>query len=488
MVLKPENIEQKYKALALENKNLRAEIQQLKKLVNLGTDKPTAKVPEQVKVVFEKAGKSVGKYFSNLRFNPEKGTIEVNGERYVLMRASSLSFEFKKTFKKLYADRGEREALSIANNFLFDMSHLVGMEDARNFHRKMKLSHPIDKLSAGPVHFAYTGWAFVHILPESNPVPNNDYFIKYHHPFSFEADSWLAKGEISEECVCIMNAGYSSGWCQQSFGVELTAVEISCRAKGDKHCTFIMAPPHRINEYLDAHKRKKTQPVFVPYFLERKHIEDELNQTLKEKEVLLKEIHHRVKNNLQIISSLLNLQSDTISEKQFQLKFHESVNRVKTMAIMHDLLYQSGDISNINIEDYFNSLCQYSAYAYPIEKKVKVNLRINSDIKVFDLDRGITCGLLINEMITNALKHAFENISSPKINVLLNQQKIRDKIWFELIVADNGNGFPKGFKPENSSGFGFQIIQALAEQLNGKLSAKNSTKGAEISIRFLYEN
>ena len=165
-------------------------------------------------------------------------------------------YDFLNTIKNLYADRGEDKALLFGKNFLFDIAHVIGMNDAKNFHAKMGLTDPIAKLSAGPVHFAYSGWAFVDILPESSPSQDENYFLTYHHPFSFEADSWIKAGKKSDFPVCIMNAGYSSGWCEESFGISLTAVEIACKAKGDDNCTFIMAPPHKIEEHIERYMNK----------------------------------------------------------------------------------------------------------------------------------------------------------------------------------------------------------------------------------------
>ena len=151
----------------------------------------TVSVPEKIKPLFDAAQQTVGEYFSRLKFNPAHGTIEIQDERYVLVRASALSHDFLATIQQLYADRGEKEALAIGKDFLFDIAHVIGVNDARKFHAEMNLTDPISKLAAGPVHFAYSGWAFVDILPESKPSPNDDYYLIYHHPYSFEADSWI---------------------------------------------------------------------------------------------------------------------------------------------------------------------------------------------------------------------------------------------------------------------------------------------------------
>jgi predicted hydrocarbon binding protein len=234
----------------------------------------TVRVPKEMQPLFDTAQKTVGDYFESLRLTPSKGSIDINGERYILVRASALSLEFLNSISHFYRDRGKEEALNIGKNILFDLAHMLGIEDAKNFHKKMGLKDPISKLSAGPVHFAYSGWAFVDILKESKPSPDKKFYIKYNHPYSFEADSWVKARKKSETPVCIMNSGYSSGWCEASFGITLTAVEITCKAKGDKNCSFIMAPPDKIEQYLKQNnKRRKAADISIPAFLERKKIE-----------------------------------------------------------------------------------------------------------------------------------------------------------------------------------------------------------------------
>ncbi|MBP7865454.1 MAG: PAS domain S-box protein [Acidobacteria bacterium] len=208
----------------------------------------TVRVPPQFEAIFRKAQENVGRYFQDKREDATHGTIEVFGQRYILVRAASMSVEFFESLKKLYADRGEAEALSLARNLLFDLSHAIGAADAKNFHKRLHLEDPLEKLSAGPVHFAYAGWAFVDILPESNPCPGEKFLLIYDHPYSFEAHAWISAGKRSPSPVCVMNAGYSSGWCEESFGTTLVATEVLCRARGDDRCRFIMAPPESLEQ------------------------------------------------------------------------------------------------------------------------------------------------------------------------------------------------------------------------------------------------
>jgi len=247
----------------------------------------TVKVPAQFEVPFLRAQEYVARYFANRVEHPDTATISIAGERYVLLRAASLSVEFVELVVKLYQDKGAQEARSVADNLLFDLAHAIGKADARSFQQKMAVSDPIDNLSAGPIHFAFSGWAFVDISPESRPSPDENYFLFYDHPFSFESHSWLAKNKRSDTPVCVMNAGYSSGWCEESFGLPLVAAEVECLAAGGEHCRFIMAPPSRIEEHLAAYARAHGvrrgaaaggHAGLVPEFFQRKRLEDELRE------------------------------------------------------------------------------------------------------------------------------------------------------------------------------------------------------------------
>ncbi|MFH1618093.1 MAG: PAS domain S-box protein [Candidatus Margulisiibacteriota bacterium] len=218
----------------------------------------TVKVPPQFEPIFKKAQDYVLKYFSKKKESPDKGTIEIFGQRYILVRAASMSVDFFETIRDLYRSEGEEKANNIARSWLFDIARAIGRMDAKNFHKQMNVTDPIEKLSAGPVHFAYTGWAFVDISPESRPTPDENYFLLYDHPFSFESDAWEKAGKKSDFPVCVMNAGYSSGWCEESFGIPLVAVEILCKAKGDDVCRFIMAHPSKIDQHIQDYIKKDT--------------------------------------------------------------------------------------------------------------------------------------------------------------------------------------------------------------------------------------
>jgi len=247
----------------------------------------TVSVPEQFVPLFRKAEDYVRRYFSDRSEDPEHSTITISGERYILVRAASMSVEFFDMVTSLYADRGPDEAASVAKNLLFDLAHSLGKADAHAFATKMNVTDPIEKLSAGPIHFSFSGWAFVEIFPESRPSPDENYYLIYDHPFSFEADAWRRAGRQPDFAVCVMNAGYSSGWCEESFGLPLVAAEVECQGRGDAHCRFIMAPPSRIEahlaRYFEAHAKPDRNQraaaeasVNIPEFFQRKRMEEAL--------------------------------------------------------------------------------------------------------------------------------------------------------------------------------------------------------------------
>jgi len=463
---------------------LELEVLRLKKKLNQVSEiKETVKYPEVFHPIFSKAQDTVKNYFKDIDFNPAKGTIIINEDRYVLIRASSLSYGFFQQVQLLYRDLGKKKAFTIGQNFLFDIGHVIGIKDAKQFHEKMEIKDSINKLASGPVHFAYSGWASVEILEESNPTPDKNFFLKYNHPYSFEADSWIKKGQKSDKPVCIMNAAYSSGWCEQSVGIKLTAVEISCKAKGDKNCTFIMAPPDRIEEYLSAEGHRKPKRHKIPVFFERKYIEEAMKKSLAEKETLLKEIHHRVKNNLQIITSLLNLQFKNIDDENVIDAIAKSKDRINSMALIHTKLYQTTNLSSIDFGVYITDLTNSIKKSYaPNDSKIKCTVECVA--ASFDIDLCINLGLIINELLTNAYKHAFNTAKSGRITIELSRKTTG---MYQLIIEDNGTGIPGYIDMANPQTLGLEIVMALINQIGGTIEI-NSTKGLEHTIIFEDKN
>jgi signal transduction histidine kinase len=277
---------QDVKALEARIEELEREIARLRGGTFEPSARPLVRAPAEVQPLFDHAEEMIGGYFKQIQIDPARAMIGVGDERYLLVRASAFSIDFLDTLVQLYADRGQREALAIGRGFLFDIAHTIGFHDARTIHEKLGSQDPLEKLSGGPVHFAYTGWSLVDIKPSSVPSPDENYCLIYDHPYSFEAAAWLKAGRKSEGPVCIMNAGYSSGWCEASFGIDLTAVEIACKARGDEACTFVMAPPARIAERAREHfnidlGQFGAKGFDVPTYFERKKAEEDLRQSYR---------------------------------------------------------------------------------------------------------------------------------------------------------------------------------------------------------------
>ncbi|WP_107671011.1 PAS domain S-box protein [Cyanothece sp. BG0011] len=211
---------------------------------------------------------------------------------------------------------------------------------------------------------------------------------------------------------------------------------------------------------------------------DRKQAEEKITASLQEKEVLLREIHHRVKNNLQIICSLLNLQSRSVEDSQIKQLLEESKNRVRSMALVHEKLYRSENLASINLADYLKDLVKNIANSYKSEKN-KITLKADIDPMItLNVNTAISCGLILNELISNAYKYAFDLGEKGEIFIQSVTNEQQDLI---LIVKDNGKGLPKDFNLEEVKTLGLQLVKNLTKQLRGQLIMKRE-KGTQIEI------
>lgn len=187
--------------------------------------------------------------------------------------------------------------------------------------------------------------------------------------------------------------------------------------------------------------------------------------SLKEKEQLLKEVHHRVKNNLQIISSLLNLQSDYVQDKQLLNLIRESKNRINSMSLIHEMLYSSEKLSEINFKEYLRILFDSILNTFQTEEyKIEFELDVAPEIQ-FNIDMMIPLGLILNEIFTNSFKYAFPNHKG-KISV----QVKKTKKQYVFKIADNGVGIPEDFDVENAKSLGIQLIYMLSDQIDANIT------------------
>jgi two-component sensor histidine kinase len=219
--------------------------------------------------------------------------------------------------------------------------------------------------------------------------------------------------------------------------------------------------------------------VYVKDITERKRAEDKIKESLREKEVLLKEIHHRVKNNLQIISSLLNLQAGHVTDEGLLATFRESQNRIKAMSLVHESLYKSDDLSRINFAEYIRTLVRRSFYTYGVSAG-NISLEENIAEVYLDIDTSITVALIINELVSNTVKHAFPGGKTGKLKIDFG---IENGGMYLLKVSDNGVGLPKGFDPEEEESLGIGLVNALVKQLGADINIVGR-KGTTVIISF----
>ncbi len=211
---------------------------------------------------------------------------------------------------------------------------------------------------------------------------------------------------------------------------------------------------------------------------DRKAVEEQLKVSLQEKEMLLKEVHHRVKNNLQVVSSMLNLQSAYVKDGRDLRIFRDCQSRVRSMALVHEKLYRSASLSEVDFDNYARSLIGIMYSTYSIRPDL-VTFSVDAAGVLLDADSAVHCGLLINELISNSLKHAFPDGRKGKVWL----QMRRDAEGIEMIAGDNGVGMPEGADVSGAGTLGMQLIDSLVMQLNGTLEM-DRRGGTVYRIRF----
>ena len=206
---------------------------------------------------------------------------------------------------------------------------------------------------------------------------------------------------------------------------------------------------------------------------------EELARSNGEKEVLLREIHHRIKNNLQVISSLCSLQSRDIQDDHVRELFRETLNRVRSMALVHEKLYRSSDVARIDFGGYVRSLITHLFRSYG-NRAAGIALEIDAEGISLDTDTTVPCALIINELVSNALKHAFPNGGEGRICISLRPGADDDLV---LRVEDNGLGLPETLDFRNAASLGLRLVCALTEQLDGRIETDRG-QGAAFRITF----
>jgi PAS domain S-box-containing protein len=228
-----------------------------------------------------------------------------------------------------------------------------------------------------------------------------------------------------------------------------------------------------INILASATKNGETISGMTMDITDKRKAQNEIKKSLQVKDMLLKEIHHRVKNNLMVISSLLSLQSRYIKDEASKSIFKDSQNRARSMALIHELLYQSNDLKRINFGSYINKLTNELFSIYVTDPN---NIKLDMDIDdvMLDINTAIPLGLIVNELVSNSMKHAFPNNKQGKIDIKF---KLNDGNY-SMIISDNGVGFPQDYNIQNSDSLGLKIVNSLTEQIDGeiKIEVSNGTK------------
>lgn len=212
----------------------------------------------------------------------------------------------------------------------------------------------------------------------------------------------------------------------------------------------------------------------------RRQLEAQLRAALREKEVLLKEVHHRVKNNLQVVASLLGMQADTIEDRSIRAVFEDSQQRIQSIALIHESLYLSGDLmAQVNAAEYLRQLSQrlFEAYRAPSDH---LSLKVHAEPVWLAVQTAVPCGLLITELVTNSFKHAFPNGRVGEIHITLRQDPAGACV---LIVGDTGVGLPERLDSRATESLGWQLVRLLTEQLKGTIALKGQ-RGTTVTITF----
>lgn len=221
-------------------------------------------------------------------------------------------------------------------------------------------------------------------------------------------------------------------------------------------------------------------------FIQRKKAQEQIKASLKEKEILLQEIHHRVKNNMQVITSLLKLQSRHIKDKEARKVLQESQARIRSMSIIHEKLYQRDNFAHIDFRDYIMSLTKYLYKSYGVDP-MNILLVLKVDDIPLSLDKAIHCGLIINELVSNSLKYAFPDNRQGKIEITLTLRSLADD-ELVLTVSDDGIGIPKDLDFKNTHSLGLHLVTILTqEQLNGTITLRRK-RGTHFTIKFRHMN
>ena len=354
----------------------------------------------------------------------------------------------------------EKNDLIALEGFITDISEMKSKDE-----KLRKLSSAVEQSPASIVITDLKG-NIEYVNPKFTEITGYDYFeVLGQNP------RILKSGENPKEI-------YENLWNSLTSGNEWRGLFLNRKKDGSLFWESALISPVKNENGITTHFLAVKEDI-----TEQKIKDEKLQNSLKEKELMLREIHHRVKNNLQIISSLLKLQATYITDPIAQEYFRISQDRVKSMALIHQQLYRSTDLSSINFGDYLRHLTTHLFQAYGVNEG---NIRLTIDAKniYIGIDSAIPCGLLINELISNSLKHAFPSNQKGKINIKM--EPIEDNKYV-LVISDNGIGFPDNIDYRNTKSLGMQLVITLTEQIDGKIELIKDN-GTTFKITFISIN
>jgi len=262
----------------------------------------------------------------------------------------------------------------------------------------------------------------------------------------------------------VKEAGLSSSLADLMYAKEISKeATFHLAGRKERHITIKGTPIMEDSSFVGA-------VLLLNDITDRKKAEDKLKASLHERELLLQEVYHRVKNNMQIIISLLRLQAQKLKNEYAKEVLHEAQNRIKSMALVHDRIYQSEDLAKVNFEEYIKRLAIELFYSYNIDTE-RIKLKTNISEVSVDVGAAIPCALIINELVSNALKHAFPDNRKGEVSIEFYSDDNNQSV---LLVHDNGVGLPKDFDTQGSDSFGLQLVYMLTDQLHGRCEAKSN--------------
>lgn len=319
----------------------------------------------------------------------------------------------------------------------------------------------------------------VESLAENHMVPNNFFYLLQLSSKALEANGDYTEALLyKDKCIALTRKIYSEDLSESlaNFKTDIAVKEKEKEISHEKEKTrlyiviaslvgFLLL----ISIYISIKLRNQSQVV--------KKQNETIKQTLEEKELLVKEVHHRVKNNFQIVSSLLELQSKGIEDEKALELANEGKNRVKSMALIHQKLYQN-ETGLVDFDEYIKLLVKEISSAYKGDKEITTLVR--SEKMFFDVDTAIPLGLIINELITNSYKYAFSKFEDNQLSIEINKQPNNE---YQLIIEDNGGGLSKDFDVKKAKSLGLRLVNRLVKQLHGSLILNNE-EGTRFEIMF----